>query len=68
MIIELDGSPHGDYGQIVRDKIRDNRLEDLGLRILRFENRIVFEDPEFVLKEIREKFIKERDIESTTPV
>jgi len=31
-------------------------LEDLGFRILRFENRLVFQEPEYVLNEIKNSF------------
>ena len=68
LIIELDGSPHGDYDQIEKDRIRDNNLEGLGFRILRFENRFVFQDPEYVLDEIKKTFTKNMNAESTTPV
>ena len=57
-IIELDGNPHGDYHQIERDKKRDKYIEDLGFLILRFENRFVFQQPEFVIDEIKKAFNK----------
>ena len=60
LIIELDGDPHGDYIQIEKDKIRDKFLEGLGLTIIRFENRLVFQEPEYILNEIR-KVIKVDD-------
>ena len=53
LIVELDGEPHGDYIQIEKDKIRDKFLEGLGITVLRFENRLVFQDPEYILKEIK---------------
>ena len=53
LIIELDGNPHGDYVQIQKDTIRDNYLQDLGYTVLRFENRFVFQEPEYILNEIR---------------
>ena len=56
LIVELDGEPHSDYIQIEKDKIRDKFLEGLGLTVLRFENRLVFQDPEYILKEIRNAF------------
>jgi very-short-patch-repair endonuclease len=58
LIIELDGDVHGDYYMIQRDQIRDENLTRLGYSVLRFENRFVFQDPEFVLFEIKAKFIK----------
>jgi len=56
LIIELDGNGHGEYSQIEREEIRDKYLEDLGFRILRFENRLVFQEPEYVLNEIKNSF------------
>ncbi len=58
LIIELDGDPHGDPVQIQKDTTRDNYLEKLGFTVLRFENRFVFQEPEFVLNEIRKAFRK----------
>jgi very-short-patch-repair endonuclease len=52
LIIELDGNPHGSYSQIEKDKTRDEFLINMGYKILRFENRFVFQDPDFVLEEI----------------
>ncbi len=56
LVIELDGDPHGDYIQIEKDTIRDKYLEELGFTVLRFENRFVFQDPEYVLNEIINAF------------
>jgi very-short-patch-repair endonuclease len=56
LIIELDGNIHGEYYNIERDTIRDAYLDTLGLKILRFENRLVFQHPEFILDEIKGKF------------
>ena len=56
LIIELDGNVHGDYNQIVKDTDRDQYLQDLGFNVLRFENRFVFQDPEYVLREIKKSF------------
>jgi very-short-patch-repair endonuclease len=56
LIIELDGNPHGDYTRIERDTRRDKNLEELGITILRFENRFVFQEPEYVLNEIAKVF------------
>jgi very-short-patch-repair endonuclease len=53
LIIELDGNIHGEYIQIEKDELRDNYLKDLGFTVLRFENKFVFQDPEFVINEIK---------------
>jgi very-short-patch-repair endonuclease len=59
LIIELDGQVHADNAQIEKDIIRDQNIENLGFVILRFENKLVFEVPEFVLTEIKNNFRKE---------
>ena len=41
---------------IEKDKTRDKFLEGLGLTVLRFENMLVFQEPEYILKEIRNAF------------
>jgi very-short-patch-repair endonuclease len=58
LVIELDGNPLGEYHKIEKDKKRDQYLEGLGFSILRFENRLVFQEPEFVKNEIRKSFNK----------
>jgi very-short-patch-repair endonuclease len=58
LIIELDGDPHGDPARIHKDIVRDNYLKELGLTVLRFENRFVFQELEFVLNEIKKLFKK----------
>ncbi|MBN2613958.1 MAG: endonuclease domain-containing protein [Bacteroidales bacterium] len=56
LIIELDGEVHNDIGQIEYDFRRDNRLRELGYTVLRFENKLVFEQLDNVLAEIKSKF------------
>lgn len=53
IIIELDGHPHGSYSQIEKDIERDNLFIRAGFKVLRFENRFVFQEPEFVLEKIK---------------
>jgi very-short-patch-repair endonuclease len=53
LVIELDRNIHGEYSQIIKDELRDNYLTKLGFKILRFENKRVFQDPEFVINEIK---------------
>ncbi|MBK8883824.1 MAG: DUF559 domain-containing protein [Bacteroidales bacterium] len=60
LIIELDGDPHGEYHKIQKDENRDKYLESLGFTILRFENRFVFQEPEYLKNEIRKVVNKER--------
>ena len=56
IIIELDGQPHFNTGQAYYDAERDKRLGELGNKILRFENKLVFIDLEGVLREIESNF------------
>jgi very-short-patch-repair endonuclease len=58
LIIELDGNPHGEYYKIKTDGNRDKYLESLGFSVLRFENRIVFQDPEYLKNEIMKVILK----------
>jgi very-short-patch-repair endonuclease len=57
LIIELDGNQHGDYVQIAKDKDRDEYLEASGYKILRFENRFIFQDIEYVIETIKKNLI-----------
>jgi len=57
LIIELDGDPHGDYIQIQKDERRDKQLKEEGYTVLRFENRFVFQEPEYVKDTIRSRLI-----------
>jgi very-short-patch-repair endonuclease len=50
LIIELDGAPHGEYHRIEKDENRDKYIESLGFKVIRFENRVVFHEPEFLKK------------------
>jgi len=60
LIIELDGAPHGEYHKIQEDENRDKYIESLGFTVIRFENRVVFQEPEYFKNEIRKLINKER--------
>ena len=52
LVIELDGGQHySDEGK-AKDNQRDNYLKNLGLRVLRFSDREVFENMRGVLEKI----------------
>ena len=53
LIIELDGAVHEGPLEIERDETRTSYLKELGIRVMRFENRAVFESLELVLNSIR---------------
>lgn len=52
LVIEVDGSVH--EGSQEGDATRQGFLESLGLRVLRFTNQQVLNDPDAVLRQIRE--------------
>ncbi|MGM5470349.1 endonuclease domain-containing protein [Flavobacteriaceae bacterium LMO-SS05] len=58
LIVELDGSVHFNFVQQNKDRERTKRLETLGFRVVRFENKEVFENLTSVLGEIVLNFRK----------
>lgn len=56
LIIELDGQVHMNPTAEEKDKKRDLDLTQPGFRVLRFENKMVFENLDSVLQEIKEHF------------
>ncbi|GAB1856991.1 endonuclease domain-containing protein [Flavobacteriaceae bacterium MHTCC 0001] len=56
LIIELDGAVHFDFAQANYDLERTKHLKYLGFTLIRFENKLVFEDLPFVLQEISKCF------------
>ena len=58
LIIELDGEVHNDPLQATYDAARDERLRELGYKVLRFENKMVFQHSEAVIEAIVTAFKK----------
>jgi len=56
LVLELDGSAHDSGQAAARDLDRERFLVGAGLTVLRLENRHVFENPDGVLKLIRQQF------------
>jgi len=54
LAIELDGEIHN--MRIEEDEIRDAYLKSKGIKVIRFENRFVFEHLDQVLDDIRKSF------------
>ena len=54
MVIELDGPIHERIQQQAHDRKRDAYLQGLGLTVLRLPNKLVEEDPEQALQQIRD--------------
>ncbi|MDQ2658157.1 MAG: endonuclease domain-containing protein [Bacteroidota bacterium] len=57
LIVEIDGGYHDDREQIQYDRERTFQLNDLGLNVIRFTNREVIEQMDFVLKELSEHLL-----------
>jgi very-short-patch-repair endonuclease len=56
LAIELDGEIHNREDSIEKDGIKMQKLSSLGIMVIRFENRMVFEHTDYVLNEIKSKF------------
>ena len=56
LIIELDGQVHMNSSATENDENRTAHIESLGFTVIRFENKMVFNHLESVLKEIRDNF------------
>lgn len=56
LIIELDGQVHFNPEAQAYDKGRTARLNELGFKVIRFENKMVFDLLPSVLAEIKENF------------
>ena len=56
LIVELDGAVHLDFAQQNYDEERIKKLEALGFKVIRFENKLIFERLDDVLDEICSNF------------
>ena len=56
LIIELDGEVHNNPIQIEKDLIRTKYLQSMNYKIIRFENKMVFENLPSVFMEIESNF------------
>lgn len=54
LVVELDGSQHGEPEHMAKDTSRDAALADLGLKVLRFDNRQALLETDTVLDVIGE--------------
>ncbi len=55
VVIEVDGSQHGESSAVEADAVRDEYLSGLGLAVLRFDNLQVLRETTAVLEAIRLK-------------
>lgn len=58
LVVELDGEIHNNANQQEYDDLRTQRLKELGNTVLRFENKMVFDNLLAVLTEITDNFDK----------
>lgn len=56
LVVELDGEAHFWEPGIEKDRIKENYLQSIGIRVIRFENKWVFEDINWVLEQIKAAF------------
>jgi very-short-patch-repair endonuclease len=56
LVLELDGQVHEFEKQHRKDEERDLSLEELGIKVLRFENQFVFDHLPLVLEMIQAEF------------
>ncbi|MBK9152711.1 MAG: endonuclease domain-containing protein [Chloracidobacterium sp.] len=56
LAVELDGTRHFSSTGAAEDRERTEYLESIGIRVVRFENRQVFEETEWMLDVIRANF------------
>ena len=66
LAIELDGNSHFSEEHIEKDKLRDKRLSNLGVNIIRFTDYQIFDDTQFVLDFVKNKITElenESDLE-----
>lgn len=64
--IELDGAGHYTEEGIKKDEVRTNFLNAFGIKVIRFENKLVFEKTEWVLEEIGRSFAPPRPSDTPT--
>ena len=56
LVIELDGEYHMNPTAEEKDAVRTKMLEELNMKVLRFENKTVFDNLDWVLEEIKRNF------------
>jgi very-short-patch-repair endonuclease len=56
LVVELDGEPHFEEEKIKYDKERTKKLEELGLKVIRFQNQDVLYNLDDVLEKINKAF------------
>jgi len=52
LVVELDGSVHGQPSQATWDKRRDAHLKNMGYTVTRFSNGMILDAPELFVEEV----------------
>ncbi|MEJ1097529.1 MULTISPECIES: endonuclease domain-containing protein [unclassified Pseudoxanthomonas] len=60
LVIELDGGQHFDAAGMARDAVRDSYLQQLGLRVLRFDDGQTLLETDAVVEAIWQEIVKGR--------
>ncbi len=55
LVIEIDGDYHTDAEQMKYDRFRSNELEEFEIKVIRFSNKQVLNDVEFVLEQLKDE-------------
>lgn len=58
LIVEVDGSQHGEPDHLEQDRVRDRCLADEGLLVLRFNNREVLLETDGVVERISSEIMR----------
>ena len=56
LVIELDGEDHFWDAGIEKDRVKENYLKSIGIKVIRFENKWVYADIAWVLEKIKAEF------------
>jgi len=54
LVIELDGGQHYESQGVKKDQIRDEFIQSLGMRVLRFSDREIFKNVDGIIEKIYE--------------
>ena len=58
LVIEVDGSQHREKNMYQRDRLRDDYMKSLGLRVLRFNSNEVLERTDSVVEAIYQTMVR----------
>ena len=65
LAIEIDGSSHDKIGAIEYDKNRQEEIETLGIRVVRFTNKDVLSNLDLIIKQLSEMVTEQNKNEAT---